>query len=126
MSISNKRILEAARWIQEVALARIAPGSGRSPGKGYATYREFCDRFGLGDPYHNRIMDEVLLEVMRECERRGGPDLAALVIHEHGTGQRTGPGDGWYLGHNYQPGDIPAWEKHRDDCWVRVASFTIP
>jgi hypothetical protein len=119
-------VLKAAKWIHAVALLKVKPSPGGMASKGYATYTEFCQVMGLGDPHHNRYMDLLLLEVMKECDRRGWPDLAALVIHEVGTGQRQGPGDGWYEGHQYWPGDIPQWRQHRDDCWKRAGQFVVP
>jgi hypothetical protein len=124
--IPKKSVRAAAKWLHEVALEKVSPKAGMAPSKGYATYTEFCQQFGLGDPHHNRYMELLLLDVMKDCEQQGWPDLASLVIHESGTGQREGPGDGWYEGHGFWPGDIPAWRQWRDECWARATQFTIP
>jgi hypothetical protein len=125
-TIAPSAVLKAAKWIHSVAILKVAPAGGVSPGKGYATYTEFCQAMGIGDPHHNHYMDLLLLAVMEECGRRGWPDLAALVIHEVGTGQREGPGDGWYEGHQLWAGDVPRWRQHRDDCWTRAGQIAIP
>jgi len=124
-TIPSSAVLKAAKWIHRVALLKVAPPAGALPGEGYATYTEFCQALGLGDPHLNRYMDLLLLAVMGECDRRGWPDLAALVIHE-GAGPREGPGKGWYDGHQLQPGDVSRWRQTRNDCWRRAGQIAIP
>ncbi|NOJ57913.1 MULTISPECIES: hypothetical protein [Myxococcus] len=124
--VPAKSIRDAAKWIHKVALGKMNPPAGSSPSKGYATYTEFCQHFKLGDPHNNHYMEQLLLAVMKECAQQGWPDLASLVIHEYGTGQREGPGDGWYEGHGLWIGDTPTWKRYRDECWRRATQFTIP
>lgn len=120
-SIPKPAVLKAVKWLHGVALLKGKALAGSVTGKGFATYTEFCQALGLGNPHRNRYMDQLLLEVMSECERQGWPDFAALVIHEQSNGQREGPGDGWYEGHKLAAGDIPTWKRHRDDCWARAS-----
>jgi hypothetical protein len=114
MHFTKKKIEDAMRWIHSVAL-RGSPG--------VASYTDFCMVMNLGDPHNNKIMDLLLLEVMRECDRRGLPDLASLVVHA--SGGKKGPGKGWYEGHGYMYGDLPRWERHRDDVLLQAPTFTI-
>jgi len=114
MHFSKQKIKDAMKYIHTVAL-QGAPG--------VASYTDFCAVMKLGDPHNNKIMDKLLLAVMEECNRRGFPDLAALVVHA--PGGKEGPGKGWYEGHGYQVGDLPLWRKHRDEALQRASTFTI-
>lgn len=125
MAITRQNILAAARWIQRVALLRGQKQANGSLGKGWASYTEFCMQFKLGSPYHNALMDRLLLGVMKECEQNGWPDLPALVIHDDQMPPNEGPGAGWYEGHGLLPGDLRKWRQYRDDCWARASSFSI-
>lgn len=106
MPMSAKKVDEAMRFLMTVA--KNPPSSGYKP---HASYSDFCVRFNLAPPYKNRVLDLFLLEIVKECRRRGVPDLAALVIHDPESGQREGPGDGWYEAHGLFPGDVPKWRE---------------
>jgi hypothetical protein len=118
-------VMQAIRWLHGLAANKGTPLPGGTPRKGYASYTEFSQQFGLWPVHPNPIRDEFLSTVVKECAARGWPDFAALVIHEPGT-SRDGPGDGWYAAHGLTPGDLVAWRKYRDDCWARAKEIAIP
>jgi hypothetical protein len=107
-------LTKAISYLRTVAIAQ----AGGAPGT--VSYGDFCSSLKLGDPYHNKYMDQLLLSIMAECDVKRWPDLAALVVHAPG-GAKEGPGNGWYEAKGYWPGDIAKWKWHRNDCWQRAS-----